>query len=211
MRAPATRPALTLALALLASPAAHAACNLADIVPGGTYTYRMTGPGSGTFTTTNAVKGSSVRATTTIEGRTSTMTWTCTARGLSGTLTGAQGGGMTMNNSAFLPPLNVWRPGYSWTSTQDMSMSGGMTSQGSSVTRIVKRETVKVPAGTFNAWRLDTTTTVKITLPGGRTPPAGSPLAGGTTVQSSVWYAPGTGMIRSVNSGMTTELVKFKR
>lgn len=204
MRPPTPRLVLSVTLAALASPAAHAACALKDVFPSGVYTYRMSGPSPSTYTTTNAARSNGVTSTTTVAGTTTSMTWACTAKGLTGTMSTGGKDNLTTTSSAFLPPLNVWRPGYSWKSDQNVNMGGGITAKSTSVNKIVKRESVKVPAGTFTAWRLDTTSTMTMTLPGSSAPKT-------TTIKSSVWYAPGTGMIRSENSGVTTELVKVKR
>ncbi|GGR80455.1 TapB family protein [Deinococcus sedimenti] len=200
---PLTRFILTATLAAVASPAAQAACTLKDMFPSGTYTYQMTGAAKGTVTTTNAVKGDSVTSTSTVAGTTTTTTWTCTAKGITSTLSSGGASSVTTSTAA-MPPLNTWRPGYTWKSAQDLKMDGGITAKSTSVSKIVNRESVKVPAGTFNAWRLDTTTTVTMKLPSSSTPKT-------TTVKTSVWYAPGTGMIRTSLSGVTMELLKVKR
>ncbi|GGK92271.1 TapB family protein [Deinococcus radiotolerans] len=201
---PPTRLILSVTLTALASPAAHAACALKDLFPSGVYTYRMSGPTTITYTTTNAAKSSSVTSTTTVAGTTTSMTWACTAKGLTGTMSTGGKENLTTTSSAFLPPPSVWRPGYSWKSNQTVNMGGGLTAKSTSVNKIVKRESIKVPAGTFTAWRLDTTSTMTMKLPNSSAPKT-------TTLKSSVWYAPGTGMIRSESSGVTTELVKVKR
>ena len=114
---------------------------------------------------------------------------------------------------AAFPPATRWIVGTTWTNTfnvkisismgaQDMVQSGKMTID----SKIEKEETIKVPAGTFTA--LKVTQTIKQDMLmnlGGKSTPVKN------TITTTSWYAKGVGLVKSVASTITTQLVKFSK
>lgn len=68
---------------------------------------------------------------------------------------------------------------------------------------VVGREKVKVKAGTFNALKVQTTTTMSIVMDGKKMPQP--------PMQSTAWLAEGVGMVKNFTSGTTVELVKYSK
>jgi hypothetical protein len=69
--------------------------------------------------------------------------------------------------------------------------------------RVLGRETVTVPAGKFNAFKVEVTTTMRFTIP------PGIPFNQGFSLTS--WYAEGVGMVKSTNQRSTVELLVLKK
>ena len=69
--------------------------------------------------------------------------------------------------------------------------------------KIVGRETIAVPAGKFNTFKVEVTTTMRFTIP------PGIPFNQGFTLTS--WYAEGVGMVKSTNQRSVVELVALKK
>lgn len=111
-----------------------------------------------------------------------------------------------------IPSYDSWAVGNSWGYVMDIQ---GETTQGPKVWgkgtlevryRVAGKETVSVPAGRFNAFRVETTTTFKIDAKFGI---LSFPF--NQQFQSTSWYAEGVGLVKSVSSRQTTELIAFKR
>ena len=114
---------------------------------------------------------------------------------------------------AAFPPAARWIVGATWTNvfkvkisismgTQDMVQSGKMTID----SKIEKEETIKVPAGTFTA--LKVTQTIKQDMQmsiGGKSTPIKK------TITTTNWYAKNVGLVKSVTSTTTTQLLKFTK
>jgi hypothetical protein len=95
----------------------------------------------------------------------------------------------------FKPPHPVVKlpvkPGEQWT---HVSESGDGPAGTKSIHTVAKEEEIEVPAGKFKAVRMD----VELTFVGGR---------GETTIRVSRWYAPGVGLVKSVQGTGGTESV----
>lgn len=216
MRAPAVRPALILSAALLGCAGTHAlaACDPAGFMPSGTRTYRLTTQGqSSTFTSRAQVKGNTVTVQTTTDGRTTRSTWTCTGKGMTATI-GAGKGDLRLE-SGFYPPTSAWKVGYAWTSDGKMQASGGMTMQSRARSRVAAQEKVTMPAGTFTALRVETTTATSMTPPAGTDLPPGmdlNNLMGGET-RSTAWYVRGVGLVKQTipSAQFSMVLTKYTR
>ncbi|MBI5812565.1 MAG: hypothetical protein HZB27_08325 [Meiothermus silvanus] len=111
-----------------------------------------------------------------------------------------------------IPDYTSWAVGNSWGYVVDLQ---GETTQGPKIWgkgtlevryRVSGKETVSVPAGRFDAFRVETTTTFKIDARFGI---LSFPF--NQQFQSTSWYAEGVGLIKTVSSRQTTELVAFKR
>jgi hypothetical protein len=114
-----------------------------------------------------------------------------------------------------LAPADRWSTGATWSSAYDVrgqATLNGMTVTGTGTVNIqdqvLDQEQVTVPAGTFQAWRVDST--IRISLTGS---------SGGTSVPvvfsftRSSWYASNAGLVKMVlnldSQPATTELVAF--
>jgi hypothetical protein len=133
-----------------------------------------------------------------------TVHWTCGSEGIVsydfGSISSpALGQIATMNivdaSGTFLPPADRLTPGASWPTNFTLVMSAsaqGFTMEISSKTSetwtVAGTETISVPAGTFEALRVDGTST---------TSTSGMMVAVPTsTMNSSYWYAKGVGIVR---------------
>ena len=73
--------------------------------------------------------------------------------------------------------------------------------------KIVGEETVTVPAGTFKAVKVESTSVMNMSMDlGGKSRNMPS-----NTIKSTSWYGPGVGLVKSVISNITTELVSWKK
>lgn len=111
-----------------------------------------------------------------------------------------------------IPPYDRWAVGSSWGYVADIQ---GETTQGPKIWgkgtlevryRVSGKETVSVPAGRFEAFRVETTTTFKIDARFGL---LSFPF--NQQFQSTSWYAEGVGLVKTVSSRQTIELVAFRR
>ena len=202
-----------LPLCLLVSGVAGAAslCDSGLFLTSGTATYQIKTPtGTSKFTSRSVIQGDQIRVTTTdASGKATPTTWLCSSRGA--TLK-TEPGGMAMSiQSSFLPGGTQLRPGYSWKSSTKLGRQGaGMTSN--STNRVTGREQVVTPAGRFTAWKIQIQTVSSLDMPAGtKTPPGMSGL--NQTSESSAWYAPGVGLVRSEDrsNGVTLTLIKVAR
>jgi hypothetical protein len=114
---------------------------------------------------------------------------------------------------AAFPPAAKWVVGSSWINTfkvkisvamgqQTMTQSGTMKIE----SKITAQETVKVPAGTFNALKVTQTIfqDMQMNLGGKSTPMK-------NTITTTSWYVKNIGLVKSVASTITSQLVKFTK
>lgn len=216
------RPAALL-LALLATLWAQAAlaCDhpYYPIVEGATWQY--TANGSDYTRTITNVQANRFTETTTFDEITNEITWTCDANGLQMLEYGMNEAGMSFETvnvtGVTFPPAEAWTVGTSWENAFDvtgrMSQEGmemEMTGNITNTHHIVGQETVTVQAGTFDAFKVETTSTMNMTT---KVMDMSMPMNVDFTTTS--WYAEGIGMIKSQVGGMVgagdhvTELVTF--
>ena len=114
-----------------------------------------------------------------------------------------------------VPPANAWKIGTTWTNgytVKGTMVNGGqtMTAQGpiEITNKIVTQETVKVPAGSFTAFRVDGTLKSNLTTSLGFIDvPVNIDYA------SSSWYVQNIGLVKMTTTGTlgsVTELTSFK-
>ena len=114
---------------------------------------------------------------------------------------------------AAFPPAAQWLVGASWINkfkvkmnikmgTRETNASGTMTI----VSKITAEESVKVPAGTFTALKvMQTIQQDMTTIMGGKSIPMKN------TITTTSWFARGVGLVKSVASTITTQLLKFTK
>ncbi|RIH87446.1 hypothetical protein Mterra_01198 [Calidithermus terrae] len=186
---------------------------------GWTWTYKQSGQVNETYslTVTNVSdQGFTLRYTT--KESSFELRWRCDANGLmsldQGSFGQNQGFKLETTNAKGVAIPSQFRVGLAWTYSYDLKGSfdsGGqkmtMTGKSSTDAKITAREAVKVPAGTFQAFKVETTTKTEMAMNvGGQSQPMPAQSFGGTT-----WYAEGVGMVKSVMAGITTELVSLKK
>jgi hypothetical protein len=113
---------------------------------------------------------------------------------------------------AFPPPAR-WVVGASWTNSfkvkisvsmgaQTMTQSGTMKIE----SKIAAEETIKVPAGTFSALKVTQTILRDMQMSiGGKSTPIKN------TITTTTWYAKNVGVVKSIASSITTQLLKFTK
>jgi hypothetical protein len=119
---------------------------------------------------------------------------------------------VSYEGAAFPAPAK-WVVGASWTNSfkvkvsiamgqQNMTQSGTMKIS----SKIAAEETVKVPAGTFTALKVTQTIAQDMLMNiGGKSTPVKN------TITTTSWYAKNVGLIKSVASTITTQLMKFTK
>jgi hypothetical protein len=198
------------------------------VVQGATWNYTLIGPQNDTFTRSivsvdaaNFVDQDVFGAGVTRQGK-----WECdngnltalNPSGGSGTAS-IETAGMTVEyettaHAGVTLPASI-NPGDSWSQsltlegTQSIGgISNPVKNQTDNACTAVGLETVTVPAGTFEAMRVDCTSTVNITVDF-----QGSPLDTTFTTTGSNWYAPGVGVVKIVTTGSeldsTVELTSY--
>lgn len=135
--------------------------------------------------------------------------WTCTPAGIVsydfGSISAGGIGGLvamdvTDSSGVWLPAVELLTPGYSWTNNYTTTISAPgvgieieMTSTTDETLTVVGTETVSVPAGTFEALRIDSSLVSSI---------SGMMVAvPGITSNSSYWFVEGIGIVRYVYRG----------
>lgn len=140
---------------------------------------------------------------------TMTVHWTCSSAGIVSydfvsLKTLDLGNVATMDivdtSGTWLPPAKNLTPGSSWSNEYTMVISvpeagelGKMSTRVSEAWTVAGLETVSVPAGTFEALRIDGTATMTMSTPMGDMP--------STTMSMSYWFAKEVGIVRFTNSG----------
>ena len=174
---------------------------------GSSWTYSTT-EGTSTWSVGSAAgTADSAQATMTISVPEVTMTthWTCTSAGIIsydfGNISVAQMGqvvsmDVTDSSGVFLPAASLLAPGYSWSDNYTLVMH--VTAEGISLDTTmsaaeawtaVGMETVSVPAGTFEAMRVEGTENISMSGFMG--------MEGvDTVVQATFWFAEGVGIVR---------------
>lgn len=111
------------------------------------------------------------------------------------------------------PAAAKWVVGASWTNLFKVKISVAMGEQTMTQSgtkkissKIAAEETVKVPAGTFTALKVMQTINqdMMMTIAGKSTPVK-------NTITTTSWYAKNVGLIKSVASSITTQLMKFTK
>jgi hypothetical protein len=198
------------------SGAGSAACNnpLYPVAVGVTWTYSFSGAASGSFT--RSITGVNSDGFTDQDvfdsGRSRTGEWKCDAGSLialkpdSGS---SNASAQSQNVSASFKTTSMEgvtlpgtvNPGDTW--TQNFTMEGTETIAGQEIpTKSAvalsctagATEAVSVPAGNFNAVHMDCTSSIMITITMG-----GSEMPTTVNTTSTMWYAPGVGMVKSDN------------
>jgi hypothetical protein len=174
---------------------------------GSSWTY-STPEGTVTWSVTSA-GGSAESAEATMEIAMSELSvathWSCSAAGIVSydfaSLSVASMGEVASmelveSSGAFLPPAELMVPGYSWpfnyTLTMHVAAEGielDMTTTSSGTSTVVGMETVSVPAGTFEALRVDGTDNITSSGFMGMEPI-------NISVNSTYWFAEGVGIVR---------------
>ncbi len=138
-----------------------------------------------------------------------TVNWTCSSAGITsydlGNISSSAFGEIVtlevVNSSgSWLPPAENLVPGYSWSNDYTMVVSSSfegasveLTTTTSESWSVGGMETVSVPAGTFEALRIDGTSTIETSgFMGISVPP--------TTTSQTFWYAEGVGIVRYTSS-----------
>ncbi|GGQ96691.1 hypothetical protein [Deinococcus ruber] len=195
--------------ALLLGSAAHAACDTLAFFPAVTNTYTMKlGGKTSTVTVSNRQSGNSVTSTSTVNGRSNYVVWTCTDAGLSAKL----GGTLQMSTGSF-PRLSAWKVGYRWNSEAQTAGVGGLKVRSTSVSRIAAIERVTTPAGTFSTYRVETDNTTIMQPPAGSKLPPGMAKAMNQSTHVVAWYAVGVGAVKEQmqNGQFDMLLIKTKK
>jgi hypothetical protein len=189
--------------------------------------YRATGFASQTpvtFTVTlSNITGNSFVEHYALDNAAFDVQWQCSSEGLiAAPAANLFAGGQTpfrfdsvSSSGVTLPSADRWSTGATWESAYDVrgqAARNAMTVTGTGTVNIqdqvMDQEQVTVPAGTFQAWRVDST--IRISLTGS---------SGGTSVpvvvsfERSSWYASNVGLVKMVlnldSQSATTELVAF--
>lgn len=190
------------------------ACNhpYYPIRDGAVYRYQMTAPGmdAAEMTIAFTVTGADSFVTTqTFSGVTTETTWQCTEGGLLRTDLGLgipEMPGLEYSvdgvTGVTFPPPDQLTEGATWQNT--FNMSGQMSMEGLSLNVSMEAltdnlltgfESVTTPAGTYDAARIEATTTMQITTDMGAMPAI--PAMDTTT---TMWLAEGVGMVKSVSA-----------
>ena len=180
---------------------------------GARWQYRLTTQGTGpteqTITRTDITADSFTERHEFTGGTTMTTGWRCDSEGLAALEYGNVSTGQatvrmeTLSSEGVnIPAADRWQPGTTWNSRYEVrgGMSGAananlgmqMTGPVEIASRIVGQESVTVPAGTFDAMKVESTITLRLsTNVGGRTAPM-PPM----TFRTNTWYARGVGVVK---------------
>lgn len=116
-----------------------------------------------------------------------------------------------------VPAAERWRVGEEWRSSYEIrtelagpqGASGRGTGTIEITNRVTGREQVTVPAGTYDALRVESTMAMKLTVRVGQ-----MTVPTNTNVRNTSWFAENAGMVKAVSAGdfagATTELVSLK-
>jgi len=138
-----------------------------------------------------------------------TVNWTCSSAGITsydfGNISSSAFGEVVtldvVNSSgSWLPPAESLVPGYSWSNDYSMVVSSSfegvsveLTTTTSESWSVGGMETISVPAGTFDALRIDGTSTIEMSgFMGISVPPS--------TTSQTFWFAEGVGIVRYTSS-----------
>ena len=209
-------------------PALNADCGnvYIPVIPGASWTYSLSGPASDTYTHSilSVGQASFVEQDAFGSGVTRMGEWSCDRGNLTALNPG--GGGATVNteglssqfeatsNSGVTFPADP-KPGDTW--SQSVTLEGSQTINGynapaknqvNTTCTAIGMESVTVPAGTFEALRVDCVIEMIISVNAG-----GNAFDTTLNTTSATWYAPNVGMVKSVTIGngldSTTELTSY--
>jgi hypothetical protein len=216
------------------APLQAGACTngLYPVVKGATWTYASTGGPAGSFTYTDTITDvgpDRFTLTSQFNQLTRTQEWACKPEGLTALQLGGSAAGVvtasdvsvqltTANVQGITIPAHV-AAGDRWPYSLDFEgtaeVAGASAEEKGSASfqfTAAGMEPVTVPAGTFDAMKIEIESTfdIQITLQGFSAPTT-------ITGHSTVWYAPGVGMIKSMDVGQangntftaTTELQSY--
>lgn len=211
---------LLVGLLVLSAPA-QAACDnpFFPAKPGSSKTFTTQDKKTYTIRVVSAsANGFTLRFAYTDPVRVLEVPYTCTAQGLTAPSLGAGSGfgpsasittQVKASNGVVIPAEGRWRVGASWTYSTEGTMTTNDKQQGQIVYtfkgmytfRIVAQEKVKVPAGTFQAFKVVLTQKGEFGAKGVSTP-----------INSSItqWYARGIGLVRQESQYGVHELISFK-
>ncbi len=198
---------------------------------GAVYHYRITTQGSDPVEMSTQYKVTGPDTFVTIQSfndMSTEMSWRCTDEGLLNTDFGMNGMDIpgvdyTLENvsGTTVPLPDMLQPGNQWQS--EFAMSGGMSAEGMEIkmdisatmdNTMVDFEDVTVPAGTYNAAKIDTTTTVDMQMDMGDMGSAAIPGMDGITTDSSMWLVDGVGMVKTTSGdgdfSSVTELISIE-
>ena len=213
--APAAATATAAPTAAATVPVAAGECDnpFFPAVEGRVMTYRNTVPtfGESEFSHTfSDVTASSFNLNIGVgDGKSVVQKWTCSADGLLSPEMAQMPGmaeGMTFNyleaSGATLPAADQMTAGHEWTTHYVVEVTMPDLGQGAMsmsetvdlVNTVAGEESVTVPAGTFDAMRVDTTGTIAVSI-------AGAP-ASNIEMSMASWYAEGVGLVRQEIGGM---------
>lgn len=183
---------------------ASAACDTSFMQNTGNYTYQMVAAGqTSTMTSQVTKKGDGFVVHSVVDGKAVDATYKCENGVLKTDMQGLQ---MGVSN---MPAANKWRVGYGWTSNMTMSGAGGHGMNSTTAYKITKMESVKTPAGTFNAFRIESDTTMKMDM---KDMPKGMKVPGlSAPIHGVMWYAKGVGMVKTTGPNYTMTLIKVSK
>ena len=210
---------------IVPAPASPCANAYMPVVAGAAWNYTISEPFPDTYThSILAVNGSNFSEQDVFgSGVTRQGEWACQSGdlvalnpggGASVSVDGLTSEYQTTSNSGITFPANP-HPGDSW--TQSVTLEGSQTINGyiapaknqtDTSCTAVAMETVTVPAGTFQALRVECVINMQISVTAD-----GNPFSTTINTTSISWYAPGVGMIKTVTSGngldSTIELTSY--
>jgi hypothetical protein len=190
-----------------ATPTARVSASACDhpyfpLRPGASWSYATT-EGDVSWSVSDAGGGSAQLGISFPSGSMATH-WTCTSDGIVsydfGTISSSEVSATVSmdvvdSSGVWLPSAELLTPGYSWTnnyttkvSTSALGASVDMESTTNESMTVVGTESVSVPAGTFDALRVDGTISSTFSGPMGAIP--------SSTTNSSYWYVEGVGVVK---------------
>ena len=204
---------LTWLLVGSAAISAPSACDnsMNPVVSGWVWNYRTTpkdGKAPTSYTEQHQPTAGGFQVVFTQNGKTSAQTWTCIGGAQTNqSLPDLQGATITtaVLSGVTTPPAALWREGHTWTFTWDVEGHKGLLSGGGKLTmtaRILGREQVTLPAGTFNAWKVGLNGVVDAHL-------AMVPIKRIYSVTQ--WIVPWIGTVRTQSDTGLTELMSLKK
>ena len=209
-------------IALALAGTAWAACGSAyfPVQEGWVWTYRSS-TNNQTYTQTHTnVTPNGFTNITKLESGTLEARWRCDAGGVvaleqnsmnfSGASGASQGFKLETTNVKGVQVPSRMAVGATWSfsySAKARMPQGSMNSTVEVSNKVVGQESVRVAAGTFTAFKVQSTMVMKVTMTVGsqsRAMPA-------NTINSTSWYAQGVGLVKSVAGEVTSELVSLKK
>lgn len=213
------------------APVTHSGCNnlYYPVAPDLTWVYHVNEPATSVYTVTlTNITDSSFTQVQTYEKLTNRTNYECTPQGLMA----ARYGGLEMEQAnikvetlngqgVLIPAEDEWQIGKTWDASYDLTgtiagpqgVSGAITGTVQIANKIVAKEKVTVPFGTFDAFRVDAKATQSTHMSmGGIVSP--QPIT--IELLTSSWYAAGVGLIKTQTTldnsiQSTVELQSFNK